>query len=372
MTMPTRFAHGLTRWSLLALVSGASSSCALLVENELATKPLRTDAIEPSSDASADSASRDAPSADQDRDASRPSDASTLDAAPSSGGGDASAPTSTAEAGVSEPAANAQLCVGQKHGCALAASGKVTCWGNKDWGQLALEKRPERFVQLSCGDNHTCAVTSEHKLVCVGSNTDKQTLNAPTDGDYVEVAAGALHTCARKSDGRVSCWGAFNAQSGEASAPADRFVAIAAGEHVSCGILDVDQSIRCWGAADQARNKPPLGTGFSALELGGGQGCAVNRARELVCWGALSDKVPKLLAVQTVSVGASGRGCASTDAELVCWYGAAQPRSLGGAAATFASGPSAVCTLPRDGGQLLCDTDAPDDELKSVPRPYPS
>jgi hypothetical protein len=152
-------------------------------------------------------------------------------------------------------------------------------------------------------------------------------LNAPADGDYVEVAAGALHTCARKSDGRVSCWGAFNSQTGEADAPADRFAAIAAGEHVSCGILDVDHSIRCWGSTDQARNKPALGTGFSALALGGGQGCAVNRARELACWGALADKAPKLLAVQAVSVGASGRGCALTDAELVCWYGAAQPRS---------------------------------------------
>jgi hypothetical protein len=360
--------------SLLALAA-LTSSCSLVVDDKLSAKPLRVDSTRPGADAAADARSASQPSVDPQRGdaASAPStavpDAATTPTTPSLS--DAGAPAAGSEAGVSSSPVLSQLCVGSQHGCALAPSGVITCWGNKDWGQLALDKRPERFVQLSCGDNHTCAVTTEHKLVCVGSNSDKQTLNAPQDDDYIEVAAGALHTCARKSDGRVMCWGAFNSSTGEAMAPTDRFVAIAAGEDVSCGILEVDHSIRCWGSTEQARNKPPLGTGFSALDLGGGQGCAIDRARALSCWGALSDKVPPLRALRAVSVGASGRGCAQTDAELVCWYGAAEPRSLGGAAATFAAGASAVCTLPSDGGQLLCDTDDLDDELKSVPRPYP-
>ena len=360
---------------LVSLALATSSSCTLVVDDKLSSKPLGVDfGSVPGADASADDASTHSPSADlrpdgADGQSAGPVDAAVVPAAPAA---DAGMPAPAGEAGVPEPLARAQLCVGLKHGCALAASGKITCWGNRDWGQNALEKRSESFVQLSCGDNHTCGITADHNVVCVGSNTDKQTLNTPADGDYAEVAAGALHTCARKSDGKVTCWGAFNSQTGEATAPADKFSAIAAGAQVSCGILDVDHSIRCWGSADQARNRPPAGAGFSALDLGGGQGCAINRAEELSCWGAASEKAPKLVEVRALSVGASGRGCAQAGAELLCWYGSAPLRSFGGTAEAFAAGASAVCTLPRAMGQLLCDTDAPEDEIKNVPRPYPS
>src|SRR6185369_10864060 len=70
------------------------------------------------------------------------------------------------------------VAAGAAHSCALAAGGRVWCWGANDAGQLGAG----------------------------GVAASDRPVAAAIDG-IVEITAGATHTCARDGAGRVWCWG---------------------------------------------------------------------------------------------------------------------------------------------------------------------
>jgi alpha-tubulin suppressor-like RCC1 family protein len=69
--------------------------------------------------------------------------------------------------------------VGERHSCALLASGDVACWGSNEFGQLG---RTDAFLVGSVG--------------------------IATQG-AVEVVTSRTRTCARRSDGTAMCWGVY-------------------------------------------------------------------------------------------------------------------------------------------------------------------
>jgi alpha-tubulin suppressor-like RCC1 family protein len=122
---------------------------------------------------------------------------------------------------------------GAYHGCLLAASGKVYCWGHDQDGQLgngpgvsvtwfAPAEVPLpglSFTALSVGAEHTCALEAGGTLYCWGNEYlgrlgtrgerySGQTPAAPAgERTYTSVSAGHTHTCAADADGRAYCWG---------------------------------------------------------------------------------------------------------------------------------------------------------------------
>lgn len=161
--------------------------------------------------------------------------------------------------------------------CGLTPDGEVLCWG-VSWGASPrpLSGAPA-FERISLGNNHSCGLTAEGEAFCWGENDhgelgDGTTESTPFDGPpvavdtelrFTDIAAGGRHTCAIAADERVRCWGSDDVgQLGDSDTPSvqepdfkprpsevqtdRRFVSIAVGRALSCGISDRAEAW-CWG-----------------------------------------------------------------------------------------------------------------------------
>lgn len=238
------------------------------------------------------------------------------------------------------------IAAGDRHVCALVATGDVYCWGKNDRGQLgdvALGDRGappaspvvQRATWISARGDTTCAV-AEGRVICWGRRLGAADGAAPARPTPVPrlqnvsaVAVGARHACALDALGRVGCWGTDAAGALVAPRPDAVYVEIAAGRDVTCGRRrGTGGAVECWG--ENAVRRPV--SGARSLALGPDHGC-VARARDVACWGdndegqvlgSLSrERPPSRVAdlddaidVQTHS---GGRCALRRNGEVVCW-----------------------------------------------------
>ena len=123
------------------------------------------------------------------------------------------------------------LTSGGGHACAVLATGGVRCWGHNISGQIGDDTTVDRstpvavvgldagVTAISAGDRHTCALRATGPAVCWGSNNGGQLGDYTTvarthpvplagaDWGYVAVAAGGSHTCGVTRGGDARCWG---------------------------------------------------------------------------------------------------------------------------------------------------------------------
>ena len=99
-----------------------------------------------------------------------------------------------------------QVEVGPVHSCALRRTGRVVCWGISHDGELGegtigyvqyLTPGPEvtgltDAVQISIGDRHTCALRASGQVVCWGRNDSGQLGDGTTINRYVPVLVQGL------------------------------------------------------------------------------------------------------------------------------------------------------------------------------------
>lgn len=187
-----------------------------------------------------------------------------------------------------------QVAVGNSHSCGITVANVNTdpilkCWGDNSKGQLgdgppiATPKSATPlaidpgiiYSQVALGAYHTCAITYAGVLKCWGDNSSGQlgygpptaTLqsNTPLTIDspitYLKVAAGPRHTCAITSAGALKCWG--NNSSGQlgyvspsgitqSNTPTDvdpgiLYKDISTGSGHTCGVVTLDNKLKCWG-----------------------------------------------------------------------------------------------------------------------------
>ncbi|HEY5933314.1 MAG TPA: hypothetical protein VIU61_01690 [Kofleriaceae bacterium] len=225
--------------------------------------------------------------------------------------------------------------------CVSSVNDTVACWGVNDHGEHGRGDRDERqvpatfdanFAGLAAGGQSVCAIADEgtRRVFCWGDNqfgqlalgsTDMTSVAAPaltllTDVDQVVLGRGTdpsqpTHGCASAiNTGLVSCWGANT--SGQLGIPADAalhptpgFVEnpigmrrITAGARHTCGV-GLDDLLWCWGdnAAGQlgvpsagvmTHAKQQVPGVWRTVSAGEGHSCAIDITDGLWCWGGNS------------------------------------------------------------------------------------
>ena len=171
--------------------------------------------------------------------------------------------------------------VGSDHVCAVRPDRRVNCWGSTEDGRLGngresaiTESGPlvdglTDAVAVAAGQRHTCALRATGNVVCWGSNAVGQlgagpvpTTNKPTPvpglSGVVQVATNTTTTCAVKNDGTVWCWGeGLVGQLGN-------------GGRVNSGV-----PVQVQGLA-----------GATQVSVGVNHACAVTNKNEPFCWGS--------------------------------------------------------------------------------------
>jgi hypothetical protein len=175
--------------------------------------------------------------------------------------------------------ASTRIAMSQDHGCAISASdGLVRCWGYNVDGQLGNGSTVQGLspgvvtglsaaVSIAVGNRHSCAVDASGRAFCWGDNDDGQlglgdntTRLVPTQitslPEVAEIVTMAAASCARTTEGEVYCWGANNyGQVGDGtgmrtSVPQlilDGVKQLAAGDESHACALRFDGSSYCWG-----------------------------------------------------------------------------------------------------------------------------
>jgi alpha-tubulin suppressor-like RCC1 family protein len=164
------------------------------------------------------------------------------------------------------------IAAGAYHTCAITTGGTVACWGYNVYGQLGdgtrtNSSRPVRVAGLdggvtaiAAGVDHTCAVAADGRVTCWGSNRYGQLGEAAVGATAATaISAGEYHTCALTSGGEVRCWGANSSGQLGDGTDTDRTVpvgpaglvggviAVVAGGARTCAITGAG-GVECWGS----------------------------------------------------------------------------------------------------------------------------
>jgi alpha-tubulin suppressor-like RCC1 family protein len=262
--------------------------------------------------------------------------------------------------------------------CALAADGRVFCWGSNENGALgtggATGGSPVptaiggslRFASLSVGGLHACALTAAGVAYCWGFNRFGQLGNGTTTDAAGPVAvpgapafrslsAGYLHTCAVTFDDQLYCWGLNEFGQVGAGGPGDHprplrvgnlpaVRQVSAGGLHTCAVGTAGQ-LHCWGfnrfgqlgtnsTTDQVAPVPVAGVQLQQVSAGGVHTCGVATDGRALCWGynrsgAVGDgtrvdrPAPTAVAgagsVRMVTAGLHHSCGIAADGQVVCW-----------------------------------------------------
>lgn len=174
------------------------------------------------------------------------------------------------------------LSMGFTSACAIAAGGRLVCWGANYAGQLGdgttnESNIPVQVSGLTSGvtavavsQEYACAVTAGGGVVCWGNNDNQQLGNGSTTSSSLPVPVTGLESgatavavsgtdalaCAVTHAGGLVCWGL-----GKPPAPvanlAEKVTAVASGQTFIC-VLTTSGSVECWGGFCQPMTTNPL------------------------------------------------------------------------------------------------------------------
>jgi alpha-tubulin suppressor-like RCC1 family protein len=203
-----------------------------------------------------------------------------------------------------------------EHGVAATSDGKLGDGGNTDASPCAA-------IDLTAGNDHTCAVAASGKVFCWGRGTDGQLGNDPlsyqcvTNTLYCQktplevrnlagitaVGAGAAHTCVSTGT-QTYCWGRNSSQqygdNSVATSTTPKLIheragasAIDGGNAHTCSLTN--GTLGCSGANAEGQignasivqqgTPAPVMSGVASFSLGLTTTCAVDANRKLYCWG---------------------------------------------------------------------------------------
>ncbi|MCR9160841.1 MAG: hypothetical protein ACE37F_03595 [Nannocystaceae bacterium] len=287
--------------------------------------------------------------------------------------------------------------------CVTDESGRATCWGNNELGEVgdhtsgsdnsprldpapvgtsAVEASLDDWVAVSAGAGHSCGIRNDDSLWCWGSRGGGRLGNADTTEDcspanplschvttpvpvagghaWSAVAVGTVHTCGITQGGALYCWGRDDLGGtgvGDANVPTEvvastSWTSIAAGSGHSCGV-QTDGTLWCWGSGFYGElglgtqgagvfEETPVQVGVEtdwSVVVSGGRHDCGLRGESLWCWGDNTS-------------GQVGNGEETSDMGVGA-YGVADPFEVVGTWSHVAAGGGHTCALD-DAGALWC------------------
>jgi hypothetical protein len=203
----------------------------------------------------------------------------------------------------------AELRVHSGRSCIRRRSGRVSCGGANESGQLGDGTRSDALApvdaaisdarQLALSDTSTCALRADASVSCWGGSADDAALTPATiEGlsEVVEVQSGPMSAyCARGKAGWTRCWrldnGSWSAASDVAALSGATALALASAQEV-CAV--VDGQVVCSdlaGAASSMSVSLRGSSGVVALVSGLLTVCGGDSAGTWGCWNILSPAV---------------------------------------------------------------------------------
>jgi hypothetical protein len=223
------------------------------------------------------------------------------------------------------PAVWRQLSASEETTCGLGSDQAVHCWGANSWGQQDIVV--DSYSWVSSGWDHTCAISGgvTNYTVCWGLNNHNQ-LGVPAGAVFRNVSCGWWHSCGIQYNGTVRCWGADTGTDkdfGQSVVPTTLpFTQVAAGYHHTCGLLTNNGSILCWGDSSTGVTTPPTGQ-FIAVGAGEGVSCGLLKSGTALCWGSNTAGVLDVPAGAVFSDLWVGQryacGMTTSGGGMVCW-----------------------------------------------------
>lgn len=229
---------------------------------------------------------------------------------------------------------NTYLNPGTNHMCYRRTGGRMRCWGNNTWNQIApsqlagippdsLVEQPGRFSGLSGGNGHSCAITPVGQVQCWGDASMGQMgdgvsyTNSIITAQTVPDVEGAVHiesgydgNCVLVRDGSVHCWGVIGRSNSrlrlrefkvlrmpQRMPLPEPAIHLSFRVHHGCAV-GVSGAVYCWGfnangalgdASTVDRMAPVavqwLPEPMMQVAAGYMHTCAIGHSRRVYCWG---------------------------------------------------------------------------------------
>ena len=255
---------------------------------------------------------------------------------------------------------------GSSFSCGIRSDGTIRCWGTVQ----GVEAPGGRFTAVATGPSRAYPASVTELATACGIRSDDGTLDCwgnpfagSPDGQFTAISAGRGGLCGLRTDGTVACWRGNRPDGPDRTdrtyrtdVPQGRFLTVAAGYPMSCGIRADDGTVVCWGDGEPGWTEPPEGR-YSALDSFGSHSesgfCGVRADRTINCWGDIRDELadPPEGQFTDVATGDSHACGLRTDGTVTCWgndeWGQSSPPD--GTFQALAAGNSNTCGLQTDG-----------------------
>jgi hypothetical protein len=251
---------------------------------------------------------------------------------------------------VTPPGTFMRLSVGDDYGCALTPAGVAGCWGH-NWGPATTPgTRPGPYREISVDWPTTCGLRADQAIECWGDEVAKS--SKPLPGKFRSVSLGGDLVCGIRLNGDLAC--AQLEQYEEDHRPtrvAGPFSWVSAGWEV-CAV-DAARDVVCWNS-EKSRPRRVKGP-FTAVSVGFEHTCALRADKNIACWGENGQRqAPARVSgpFTAVAAGEDSTCAIGVDQGLACWGASDPPARVRGPFASVSVGGS-TCALRTD-GRMTC------------------